>query len=235
MQWWGDNRLRAMAGALCAVTVVCHGTPAAAAILPNLSSGSSQDAQEAADLADAHSDLSVQRALSAMPVKAAGDKAAASEPRATASQGASPSALQKPATPASASASAPRTPGETLQKTAKDLAVDAKQLLSTEFGSDKTADPNAEGNVLRRRTNGETSAEENPHSTPRSAEQSHLDEEQASFLASALVREVTPWAVGAALLLACAQGVRALLAYGRRKAERKRRHRKSSGSRNARR
>lgn len=149
MQWWGDNRLRAMAGALCAVTVVCHGTPAAAAILPNLSSGSSQDAQEAADLADAHSDLSVQRALSAMPVKAAGDKAAASEPRATASQGASPSALQKPATPASASASAPRTPGETLQKTAKDLAVDAKQLLSTEFGSDKTADPNAEGNVRR--------------------------------------------------------------------------------------
>lgn len=144
MQWWGDNRLRAMAGALCAVTVVCHGTPAAAAILPNLSSGSSQDAQEATDLADAHSDLSVQRALSAMPVKAAGDKAAASEPRATASQGASPSALQKPATPASASASAPRTPGETLQKTAKDLAVDAKQLLSTEFGSDKTADPNAE-------------------------------------------------------------------------------------------
>lgn len=232
MEWWGDKRPQAMAGALCAVAAACYGMPAAAALLPDLSSGTSQDAREAADLADAHSDSSVLRALSAMPVKAA-----ASEPRADAI----PHGAQKPASAASASQANARPLGETLHTAAKDLAVnsgalDAKNFLSTEFGSDKSADANAETNVLRRRANGDANAEEpNPHNAPpRSAEQSELDEEKASFLASALVREVTPWAIGAAVLLFCAQGLRVMLAFSRRQSERKRRYRKSSGTRNAR-
>nr|WP_315246731.1 hypothetical protein [uncultured Albidiferax sp.] len=202
-----------------------------------MSAGSTQDAQEAADLADAHSDSPVLRALSAMPVKASADKAVASEPRSEATQSAAPN----PANPASASKSNPRPLGETLHTAVKDLAVnsgamEAKHLLSTEFGSDKATDANAETNVLRRRANGDTNSEDpnSPNAQSRSPEQTQLDEEQASFLASALIREVTPWAIGAAVLLCCAQGLRAMLVFGRRQTERKRKYRKSSGTRNAR-
>lgn len=219
--------------ALCAVAGTCWGLPAAAALLPNLSAGSTQDAQDAADLADATANSPVQRALSAMPVKTAADKAATSDPRTE--------AASKPASPASASKPDARPLGETLHTTAKDLAVssgavDAKQLLDTEFGSDKTNDGNTESNVLRRRANGDASADAANAgiAPPRSAEQMKLDEEQASFLASALVQEVMPWAIGAAVLLGCAQGLRAMLAFSRRQTVRKRKHRKSSSTRNAR-
>jgi hypothetical protein len=233
MAWWGDKRPGAKAGALCALAAVCFGTPVAAALLPNLSSGSSQEAQEAADLADAHSDSPVLRALSAMPVKAAADKVVAPEPRAD--------AAPKPVTAASAIKSDPRPLGETLHAAAKDLAVssgavEAKQFLNAEFDSDKATDANTDTNVLRRRANGDTNADDPNarNAPPRSAEQTKIDEEQASFLASALVREVTPWAIGAAVLLFCAQGLRAMLAFSRRQAERKRKFRKSSSTRNAR-
>lgn len=234
MEWRGVKRLRAVLCALCAVAVVGWGLPAAAALLPNLSEGTSQDAQEAADMADAHSGSSVLRALSAMPVKASADKAASADPRTD--------ATAKPASPASASKSDPQPLGETLHTAAKDLAVntgavDAKQYLSTEFGSDKAPDGNAEAdsNVLRRRANGDTSGNAaNANAPVRSAEQMKLDEEQASFLASALAHEVIPWAMGAAVLVGCAQGLRAILALSRRKSERRRRHRRSSSTRKAR-
>ncbi|WP_367847833.1 hypothetical protein [Rhodoferax sp. WC2427] len=235
MEWRGVKKLRAVACAVCAVAGAGGVLPAAAALLPNLAPGSTQDAQEAADLADAHSDSPVLRALSSMPSKAAADKAATPEPRTD--------TAPKPANPASATKPEARPLGETVHMAAKDLAVstgavDARQYLSTEFGSDKAPDGNAdpEINVLRRRANGDTRSDAaNANNAPaRSAEQMKLDEEQASFLASALVHEVMPWALGAAMLVGCAQGLRAMLAFSRRKSERRRRHRKSSSTRNAR-
>ncbi|WP_295959262.1 hypothetical protein [Rhodoferax sp.] len=185
------------------------------------------DAQDAADLADASADSPVLRALSAMQAMATADKTATSDARTD--------AAQKPASPASASKSAPSSLGETLHGAAKDMAVntgalEAKQYLSTEFGMDRAADTNADSNVLRRRANGGASEDNANNAPPRSAEQMKLDEEQASFLASALMREVVPWAIGAAVLLGCLQGLRAMLVFSRRQAERKRKHHKSSSA-----
>ncbi|MBC7680792.1 MAG: hypothetical protein H7172_00525 [Ferruginibacter sp.] len=202
----------------------------AAALAANPPDALALDALEAADLADASADSPVQRALSALSLKASGGKTAARDTR--------EDAAQKAAIPASASTSLPPSLAESVHVAAKDFAVqtgavNAKQYLAEELGLDKTPsnDADADGIQLLRRRTIDNSA------PPRTAEQLKLDEEQASFLASALVQEVIPWAVGAAVLLGSVQGLRAMLAFSRSRTVRKRKYRKSrSGraSRNAR-
>ena len=197
---------------------------------PSLSSDVLQHANDAADLAEANLDSPVLRAMSAAQAKASAkaNKTASAELRIDAGQ--------PPATTASASKRDPVPIGATLQLAAKELAVktgaaDAKQYLSAELGLDKPADTDTDTdtvNALRRRASGE--ADVAGDATARSAEQLKLDGEQASFLASALVREVMPWAVGAAGLLGCVQALRLMLAFSRRKAERKRKRRKFRNS-----
>jgi hypothetical protein len=181
------------------------------------------DAEEAADLADASADSPVLRALSASARKALADK------------GAVPDVPAKPAsTPVAAKPE--RTLAEEARSTAKDLAVQsgvvgAKEFLNAELGLDKPADASADALAENRRamrqsaTGGGDSADNalpgNPH-LPKP------DEAQISFLASALVREVMPWAIGGAALLASIQGIRLMLAYAQRKNERKRKFRRTS-------
>lgn len=231
MEWWRVMGSRVGVRILCAVVGVGGCLSAGAASSASLLPATTQEAQDAADLADASADSPVQRALSAIPVKASADKPTAAAPTDT---------VQKPASPASAPKPAPTSLGETLHVAVKDAAVqsgaiEAKQYLSTEFGSDAAADADADSNVLRRRANrsGSENATAN-NAPPRSEEQLKLDEEQASFLASALVREVVPWAIGAAVLLGCLQGLRAMLVFSRRQTARKHKHRKPSSTRNAR-
>ena len=232
MEWWRVMGPRVGVRILCAVVGVGGCLSAGAAASASLLPAQTQEAQEAADLADASADSPVQRALSAIPVKSSADK-----PAATA---APTDTVQKPASPASVPKPAPTSLGETLHVAVKEAAVstgaiEAKQYLSTEFGSDAAADADADSNVLRRRANrgGSENATTN-NAPPRSEEQLKLDEEKASFLASALVREVVPWAIGAAVLLVCLQGLRSMLVFSRRQTERKHKYRKSSSTRNAR-
>lgn len=235
MEWWGVMGPRVVVRMLCAVAGVggCFtvGAASSSSMLQTQTQTQTQthDAQDAADLVDASADSPVQRALSAMPVKSSADQPRPSDVRTD--------TAQKPAGPASASKAISNSLGETFHIAVKDAAantgaMEAKQYLSTEFGLDRAADANADSNALRRRANGgasEDAANAN-NLPPRSAEQIKLDEEQASFLASALVREVVPWAIGAAVLLGCLQGLRAMLVFSRRQAERKSKHRKSSSA-----
>ena len=233
MEWWSVMAQQTVARTVCAVAGVCWCVPSGAAVSTNPLPAVAQDAQDAADLADASSDSPVLRALSAFSIKTLADKTAAPDaPSDTAQKSASPAPTSKPI---------PISLGESVHGAAKDLAVstgvvDAKQYVSEELGLDTTPDANADGiNVLRRRASGDTASANN--APPRSAEQLNLDAEQASFLASALVQEVTPWAIGAAVLLGCVQGLRVMLAFSRRQTLRKRKHRKSSrgsATRNAR-
>ena len=227
MEWWRVMKQRAVVRAMCAVAGVCGCLASGATPTTNLSAVLSQDAQDAANLADSSSDSPVQRSLSALLTQGAADKTAAPDART--------GTAQKSAGPASASPP-PTSLGESLHVAAKDLAVntgavDAKQYLSEEFGLDKASDANtnADGiNMQHRHSDGDTANANN--APPRSAEQLKLDEEQASHLVSALVREVMPWAFGAAVVVGCVQVLRMMLAFSRRQATRKRKYRKSSSS-----
>ncbi|MBC7617963.1 MAG: hypothetical protein H7293_03050 [Candidatus Saccharibacteria bacterium] len=230
MECWGVGVQRSVVRVVCAMAGVCGCWSPAAALAANLQDALAPDVQEAADLADASADSPVQRALSALSLKASTDKAGVPNAREV--------MAQKAAIPASASKPISPSLAESVHVAAKDFAVqtgavNAKQYLAEELGLDKTPDADADADgtqLLRRRTIDNTTP-------PRTAEQLKLDEEQASFLASALVQEVMPWAAGAAVLLGSMQGLRAVLAFSRSRAVRKRKHRKSrSGraSRNAR-
>ena len=232
MELWGAKTQRAIARLLWVLAITGGPVGGWAESTPSLSSGVLQHANDAADLAEANLDSPVLRAMSAAQAKASAkaNKTASAELRIDAGQ--------PPATTASASKRDPVPIGATLQLAAKELAVktgaaDAKQYLSAELGLDKPADTDTDTdtdtvNALRRRASGE--ADVAGDATARSAEQLKLDGEQASFLASALVREVMPWAVGAAGLLGCVQALRLMLAFSRRKAERKRKRRKFRNS-----
>lgn len=235
MEWWRVMKQRAVVRAMCAVAGVCGCLSSGATPTTNLSSALEQNAQDAANLADASSDSPAQRALSAILTQASADK--------TAAPVAPTDTAQKSASPASASKPLPISLGESAQVAAKDLAVhtgavDARQYWSEELGLDKRPDANANAdgvNMQHRRANNDAASTNN--APPRSADQVKQDEEQASFLASALVREVMPWAIGAAVLLGCVQGLRMVLAFSRHYAARKRKYSKSSSgnaSRNAR-
>ena len=228
MECWGVGVQRAVVHAVCAIAGLCGGGSPALALAASPLAALAPDAQEAADLADATADSPVQRALSALSLKAATGTAPAPDTH--------EDAAQKVAIAASASKPLPPSLAETVHGTAKDFAVqtgavNAKQYFAEDLGLDKTPDTDADGIQLLRRGAIANNA------SPRTAEQIKLDEEQASLLASALVQEVMPWAIGAAVLLGSAQGVRAILAFSRIRTARKRKHRKSrSGhvSRNAR-
>ncbi|WP_394791439.1 hypothetical protein [Rhodoferax sp.] len=163
-------------------------------------------------------------------------------------------AVAAPATSGGAQAAESPSPstadGEWLRSTYKDMAkssgaVDALQSLNSELNADKggitdsTREAETDPAVLaRRRAEGGAGPDGRAANTaPRSAEQLKLEEAQASFLFSELVREVTPWLIGAAIFYCCIYGTRLMLAYSRMKAERKRKRRRSrssTSSRNAR-
>lgn len=230
MEWWGVMHRRAVVRVICAVAGVVGCLSSGAAPITSLPSVLADDARDVADLADASSDSPAQRALSAVLAQAAADKTAAPDARTD--------AVRKSASPASASkllpspvstAMAEPVQGGTKEPAAITAAVDAIHYLGDELGLDQTPNPNADSdgaNLPHRRTNGDIPSASN--APLRSAEQLQQDDEHASTLASALVREVIPWAVGAAVLLGSMQVLRMGLAFGRRQAARKRKHRKSS-------
>jgi hypothetical protein len=233
MDFGGATPRRCTARVLCGVVVACLGLAAWAVPLGHGPSLSTQDAQEAADLADASADLSALRALSAAPPRASADKPPTSTARAEPAT--APSRAAAASTPAP-----PLTSRDGLRLASKELAestglADAKARLEGEFGADKTGLSEAEAdadpaNALRRRaagTHGDT--EPTPQGPQRTAEQIKNDGARASILASALINEVMPWAVGAALVLAGIKGVRLFLAFSRKQSKRQRRHRRSSG------
>lgn len=214
MKWCGVMVQRAVVGVVYAVAGSCAGLSSAAVLTANPSAVLATDAQDAADLADladASADSPVQRALSAIPLKTSAGKTASLELDS-----------KLPATPLH----------ESMRLAAKDLAlnmgaVDAKQYLREELGLDNTLAAATDGDGIPALPH---RASDN-NAPPRSAEQLKLDGDQASFLALALVQEVLPWAIGAAVLLGCVQGLRLMLAFSRRRATRKRKYRKSSRSR----
>ena len=226
MELWGTKTQRAIIRLLCAIAVGGWGASVGAEATPTLSSGVLQDAFDAADLADAYLDSPVLRALSAAQVKASVDKTAVADIHAVTGP--------KPANATATSKQDPVPLGVVLQGAVKDLAVqtgavDAKHFLSDELGLDKSADVPVDAdtaNSLRRRPNGDADIASN--APPRSAEQIKQDGVQASILASALVQEVVPWAVGFFTLLGCVQGLRLMMAFSQRKTERKRKRRKAS-------
>ncbi len=238
MELWGAMTQRFLVRMLCGVLGACWGLSGGAVPMGNPPSAQVSESEDAADLADASADSPVLRALSISARKAVADKNTAADIRTD--------SASKPAPAVSASKSESRPLGETLHVVAKEVAVhsgmaDAKQYLGAELGLDKPADASGDANadasnVLRRRATGDSVNSGNALPS-RSSEQLKLDEEQASFLASALVREVTPWAIGAAVLMGVLQGLRLMLAFSRRQTKRKRKYRRSgrgSASRNAR-
>lgn len=235
MELWDAKTRQTTVRVLCAMAVLGWAESIWAGPTAGPLSASLQNALETADLVDANADSSALRVLSSAPAKAAADTSAASDTRA--------GAAQKSAQTASVGKRIPGPLNETLQTVAKELAVhtgavNAKQYLGTELGldtsTDAPVDASAEaGNALRRPSSGEAASRSNGE--PPSAEQRKLNKEQASFLASALLLEVMPWAIGFAALLGCAQGLRVVLAFSRRQALRKRKHRKSSSGRTLRR
>ena len=229
MDLWGAKMQRTVLRGLCGVVVLGWGLSARAAPLASLPSAPVTEASDAADLADASVDSPVLRALSAAAQRNAAGTAPPSDSRAE--------PASKPAVPASGrAAELPMSTREALHLTAKELAVrtgvvDAKQHLSAELGLDQPTEDAADTpNVLRRRAMGGAGDEDGGigQMPPRSAEQLKLDGEQASFLASALVQEVMPWAIGAAALLAGIKGLRLFLAFSRKQTERKRKTRRAS-------
>ncbi len=230
MDVWGAKMQRTVLRALCAVLGLCWGLSVWAAPLSSLSSAPVSEASEAADLADASADSPVLRALSTAAQRNAAGTDTPADSRAA------PAA--KPAVPASGRpAEPPLSNREALHLAAKELAVrtgvvDAKQHLSAELDLDPPTQDVADPNVLRRRAMGGAGDEDGGigQMPPLSAEQLKLDGERASFLASALVQEVMPWAIGAATLLAGIKGLRLFLAFSRKQAERKRKIRRT-GSR----
>jgi hypothetical protein len=238
MELWGAMTQRFLVRMLCGVVGAGWGVSGGAVSMANPPSAQVSESEDAADLADASADTPVLRALSISARKAITDKNTAADIRTD--------SASKPSPPVPASKAESRPLGETLHAAAKDLAIhsgaaDAKQYLGAELGLDKPADASGDvnadaSNALRRRATGD-SANSGNVLPPRSNEQLKLDEEQASFLASALVREVTPWAIGAAVLMCILQGLRLMLAFSRRQTKRKRKYRRSgsgNASRNAR-
>nr|WP_315237079.1 hypothetical protein [uncultured Albidiferax sp.] len=131
---------------------------------------------------------------------------------------------------------------ESLRSSLKDLAnssgvVDALHTLNSELNSNASgslADAQDGGAEMARRAEAQSGSEPRMgvRAAPLTAEQRKLEEAQASFLFSALVREVTPWLIAAALMYIVIYGARVMLAYSRMKAARKRKRRQSkSGAR----
>jgi len=115
-------------------------------------------------------------------------------------------------------------------------AVDALQRLNAELGSDKTGE--AVGGTRDADTEGGR-----PHggadraavaTMPKTAEQLHQEDVQASFMAQMLIDEVRPWALGTALVYFGIYGVRMMLRYSRMKSERRRKQRKSGSGQKSR-
>jgi hypothetical protein len=225
MDVWGAKMRRTVLRVLCAVLGLCGGLPVWAAPLSSLPSAPVTEASDAADLADASADSPVLRALSAAAQRNAAGGASPAEP------------ASKPAVPASGRATEPpMSTREALHLSAKELAVstgvvDAKQHLSAELGLEQSTEDVAEPpNALRHRAMGGAGDEDGGIGPmpPLSAEQLKLDGERASFLASALVQEVMPWAIGAVALLVGIKGLRLSLAFSRKQTERKRKTRRAS-------
>jgi hypothetical protein len=228
MDVWGAKMQRTVLRELCGVVLLGWGLSAGAAPLSSLPSAPVTEASDAADLADASVDSPVLRTLSAAAQRNAAGTAPSSDPRAA--------PASKPAVPASGRATEPPlSTREALHLSAKELAVsagvvDAKQHLSAELGLDPPTQDVADPNVLRRRAMGGEGDEDGGigQMPPLSAEQLKLDGERASFLASALVQEVMPWAIGAAVLLVGIKGLRLFLAFSRKQTERKRKTQRAS-------
>jgi hypothetical protein len=225
MAGWGV-KARGLWGCLLCGVVIGWSTCVWAQSSGHLPSAAGQDAEDAADLADASADSPVLRALSASARKALAERPVLADGRTdAAAKSASPPAATKPE----------RSLAEDARSAIKDVAVqsgavDAKDFLNSELGLDKPADSAGEIPPESRRAlhpSGNGGAENTGNVSPGAQGQPKLNEEQISFLASALVREVVPWAIGGAVLLASIQGIRLVLAYARRKNERKRKYRKS--------
>nr|WP_315427947.1 hypothetical protein [uncultured Albidiferax sp.] len=131
---------------------------------------------------------------------------------------------------------------ESLRSSLKELAnssgvVDALHTLNSELNGSASgtfADAPDGGADMARRTEAQPGSEARMgvRAAPLTEEQRKLEEAQASFLFSALVQEVTPWLIAAALMYVVIYGARVMLAYSRMKAARKRKRRESkSGAR----
>lgn len=173
------------------------------------------------------------------PAKAAPGKSAETPARAE-----QPAPRSEPAaTPIAANSGASVAEPESIRASLKDLAtstgaVDALHSLNSEVNSatsgafaDGSRDGGADG-VRHADAQAGSEVRIATRAAPLTAEQRKLDEAQASFLFSALLEEVLPWLIAAAVMYVVVYGARLLLAYNRMKAERKRKRRQSrSGSR----